>query len=348
MHSLVGSLVEIISNDIKSGDESISLSSSSNRRRLGSQNTYQEQNDTESSSQSSTRQLRHHLIESLVRFSYHTPIVVLEDLIDHQIQTERKREDKEIGDRNLRNGTVEGARNDSEDESLELSSLSLGEHDTKNSTNTEMVHFTTARAHSLPPNRTRESALVFIDISGFTKLSTMLDEETLSRVINSYFEMIISEVRSHGGDVLKFAGDALFAEWRIYEEADKEDEQGLAGAANHRSKILKDLNSSLASMDCGLPKSCGLAIAVWRAAKCAVAIVQKYSDYEVAAPYHIADTVGLLNVHCGIGCGVLVGMHASDYKEEDGTGEEDQPVETRREYVFLGTAIDQVSNLLSQ
>jgi class 3 adenylate cyclase len=352
IHPLVGSLLEIIPNHVKSEDDSISSSSTSSTRTCvqgENHNSNEKQSDTESSSQSSTSQLRDQMIESLVRFSYHTPIVVLEDLINHQIQIEieKKQANNKNNDFRHRNDTVEDAENESLEESVGLRSWSPGEHDAENSSIAEMEHFAIARAHSLPPNRTRESALVFVDISGFTKLSTMLDEETLSRVINSYFEMIISEVRSHGGDILKFAGDALFAEWRVPEETDKEDELGLAGPGGHSRKFLKELNSFLVSMDCGLSKSLGLSIAVLRAARCAVSIVHKYSDHEVAAPHHISDTMGLLNVHCGIGCGVLVGMHASDYKEEDCIGEEDQPVETRREYLFLGSAIDQVRRLFS-
>ena len=37
---------------------------------------------------------------------------------------------------------------------------------------------------------------------------------TRAKAINSYFHAIVDEVTSHGGDVLKFAGDAIFAEWR--------------------------------------------------------------------------------------------------------------------------------------
>ena len=36
-----------------------------------------------------------------------------------------------------------------------------------------------------------ECALMFVDISGFTKLSTLLDPENLSKVINTYFEVSI-------------------------------------------------------------------------------------------------------------------------------------------------------------
>lgn len=357
--SLVGSLVEISTNDGGPVDDDegdgISLSSTTSsgdrehpqgrrRQRRKEEDPRSDPKQDGEVHRESTHQLRHQMIESLVRFSYHTPIAVLEDLINHQIQAETKHSKKELELENETSG--ERTRNDSADESsIGLTSLSSGEYDDRNAGILEGENVTNPKFHSLPPNRTRESALVFIDISGFTKLSTLLDEETLSRVINSYFEKIIGEVRSHGGDVLKFAGDALFVEWRVPEENNAKEKEDLAGAVNNSCNVLKELNCSLASMDTTgdiLSTTSGLPLAVLRAARCAAAIVNKYSDHEVVAPHHVSDTAGVLNVHCGIGCGLLVGMHASDYKEDDGLGEEEQAIETRREYLFLGKAIDQV------
>lgn len=67
---------------------------------------------------------------------------------------------------------------------------------------------------TLPITKTHLSALLFVDMSGFTKMSTVLDVESLSNAINGYFEMIVSQIINHGGDILKFAGDAIFAEWK--------------------------------------------------------------------------------------------------------------------------------------
>jgi len=63
------------------------------------------------------------------------------------------------------------------------------------------------------------AVVLFADISGFTPLTETLAErgrkgtEELSRILNSYFARLIDRVTFHGGDVLKFAGDALFAAW---------------------------------------------------------------------------------------------------------------------------------------
>ena len=64
------------------------------------------------------------------------------------------------------------------------------------------------------------AAILFLDISGFTSLNERLAElgsagaEVVSKHINSYFSQLIEAVSSHGGDVLKFAGDALICMWK--------------------------------------------------------------------------------------------------------------------------------------
>ncbi len=62
-------------------------------------------------------------------------------------------------------------------------------------------------------------AVMFADISGFTALTERLTHqegsgaERLTRILNAYFTPLIDMVTGHGGDVLKFAGDALIAIW---------------------------------------------------------------------------------------------------------------------------------------
>lgn len=62
---------------------------------------------------------------------------------------------------------------------------------------------------------TLHGTLLFADISGFTALTERLAArgpvgvETLVRRLNAYFGALIEVLLAHGGDVLKFAGDAL-------------------------------------------------------------------------------------------------------------------------------------------
>lgn len=65
-----------------------------------------------------------------------------------------------------------------------------------------------------------ECAVLFADISGFTALTERLAErgpegvETLTRLLNDYFGQMVDKIEAQGGDVVKFAGDALLAIWR--------------------------------------------------------------------------------------------------------------------------------------
>jgi len=136
----------------------------------------------------------------------------------------------------------------------------------------------------LPIVNKYQCALLFIDISGFTALSVSLDVESLSKAINSYFEMIVDLVISHHGDILKFAGDALFAEWRVVTQEDKDN----------------SINGTATIDDC-----------VLIAATCGAKVVAECSDYPVYS------TTGLqiksLNVHCGLGVGELTSVHVGNY-----------------------------------
>jgi class 3 adenylate cyclase len=61
------------------------------------------------------------------------------------------------------------------------------------------------------------AGVLFADISGFTALSERLAErgpegvEELTPVLNGYFGQLIDLISAHGGDMVKFAGDALLA-----------------------------------------------------------------------------------------------------------------------------------------
>ena len=72
-----------------------------------------------------------------------------------------------------------------------------------------------------PVSEDLQAALLFADISGFTSLTERLAEggpagvETLARILNEYFGQLIDIVHEYGGDVVKFAGDAVIAVWNI-------------------------------------------------------------------------------------------------------------------------------------
>lgn len=63
------------------------------------------------------------------------------------------------------------------------------------------------------------AAVLFADLAGFTPLAERLAQrgatgaEEISRLLNAYFDQVVADVSSHGGYVLRFAGDALLAVW---------------------------------------------------------------------------------------------------------------------------------------
>jgi class 3 adenylate cyclase len=71
-----------------------------------------------------------------------------------------------------------------------------------------------------------KAAILFIDVSGFTSLNERLQRlgsagpEQVSTHLNSYFGKLIEAVNGHGGDVLKFAGDALICMFGDKREAE--------------------------------------------------------------------------------------------------------------------------------
>src|SRR5512146_3206670 len=74
-----------------------------------------------------------------------------------------------------------------------------------------------------------QAAILFADISGFTILTEHLAErgptgvETLARILNEYFGQLIDIIHAYGGDVVKFAGDAVIAVWPIVSDLEPAD-----------------------------------------------------------------------------------------------------------------------------
>lgn len=134
-------------------------------------------------------------------------------------------------------------------------------------------------AENLEPSMTRfHTALLFVDISGFTALSRRLNVELLKSHINSYFTIMLTVIESYGGDVVKFAGDAIFVVW----------------------PTSRDSHSA----------ADGVSIAV----KCAIDINSKCNNYPVpitggpTLSNTSASQISYLNVHCGISAGIVAGV----------------------------------------
>lgn len=167
--------------------------------------------------------------------------------------------------------------------------------------------------------------------------------------------MMVDEVAKYGGDILKFAGDAFFAEWRV-ETVDAKEAMSPAMMQRMKNHPLTGLRASLLGVggDLGEPatnKNRTLEECVLSASLCAASMVAQFSDFIAAKSQQLSISFGMeqgkidamLNVHCGVGVGTLVGLHVGDAFLVQRDDQEDEAVENRREFLFLGDPIDQVS-----
>ena len=130
-----------------------------------------------------------------------------------------------------------------------------------------------------------ECILMMADISGYTALSRSLcllgpdGVDLLSMELNSFFDTLVTIVHAHGGDIYKFAGDAVICFWTL-----EEDELP-------REKILsRSIECSFRLIRINHPLL-----------KVAEAVSSADSDFDVSG-VSLPESLGL---HCAIGVGTL-------------------------------------------
>ena len=67
---------------------------------------------------------------------------------------------------------------------------------------------------SLMVNETVEATVAFIDICSFTSISENEAPDTVVKLLNKYFDVMVKEIIAQGGQVDKFIGDAIMAVFR--------------------------------------------------------------------------------------------------------------------------------------
>jgi class 3 adenylate cyclase/tetratricopeptide (TPR) repeat protein len=110
-----------------------------------------------------------------------------------------------------------------------------------------------------PTSESFPAAVLFADISGFTALTERLARrgpagaEELTHLLNAYFGRLIDLITGHGGDIVKFAGDALLAVWPVLPAPLGEGERGLTAATRHAAQcslvIQQQLNAYQVARD---------------------------------------------------------------------------------------------------
>jgi adenylate cyclase len=67
---------------------------------------------------------------------------------------------------------------------------------------------------SLVANENVDASIVFIDICSFTAISEHAPADTVVKLLNNYFDLMVKEIIAQGGYVDKFIGDAVMAVFR--------------------------------------------------------------------------------------------------------------------------------------
>lgn len=120
--------------------------------------------------------------------------------------------------------------------------------------------------HSPPllPTHRFSTVCMFADVSGFTALSEAMARygpegaEHLARHLNSYFSQMVKIIASMGGDIFKFAGDAMLVLWP--DEADMPIEERVQRAGQCALEIQTNLHK--AALEAGVTLSVKIGIGV--------------------------------------------------------------------------------------
>ena len=148
--------------------------------------------------------------------------------------------------------------------------------------------------------------VAFVDISGFTKLSEKLatehgenGAELLNKFISGYFEKLIEVIMDWGGDIIKFAGDAMLVVWRNQKSLQPSLQKQLSNLAmqtgfsiNH---TLEGIDESLFTL-------------TLRAVACNLALIEQLDNFVPAQGF-------VLSMHMGIGAGELSGLFVGGVQE---------------------------------
>ncbi|MGQ0676766.1 MAG: adenylate/guanylate cyclase domain-containing protein [Rhodospirillales bacterium] len=97
-----------------------------------------------------------------------------------------------------------------------------------------------------------KAVLWYCDLRGFTPLSEKLDGPELIGILNEYFQRMAEPVAAHGGEVLKFIGDAMLA---IFPLASRDEEIACNAALKAARAALAAMKSySVECASCGRPR----------------------------------------------------------------------------------------------
>ncbi|UOM33089.1 adenylate/guanylate cyclase domain-containing protein [Acuticoccus sp. I52.16.1] len=112
---------------------------------------------------------------------------------------------------------------------------------------------------------TRElrAAILVADLRGFTSISTQLPVAATAEVINRYYDVVVPPIEQHGGEILKFIGDAVLA---IFPAAQSGEDAAVLAALDAAAQALTTVVDPYELGDVVAPIRFGIAIHVGDAA----------------------------------------------------------------------------------
>ena len=168
-----------------------------------------------------------------------------------------------------------------------------------------------------PDYQIANSMVLFADVAGFTKTAQRLSNydhihgmEKLAEELNKYLTQIVKKISRAGGDVLKFAGDAIIATWPLDE-----------GDDDHRAQVQT-------------PVQCAVDIQEYVTSKDAQGKLK--SSFRIILDEKNDDNNISLFVKFGLGMGKVAILHLG--------GMNDNRITERFEYFSIGDALQQAFN----
>jgi adenylate cyclase len=86
------------------------------------------------------------------------------------------------------------------------------------------------------------AAICFADLRSFTTLSDRLPRQELLELLNAFFECVVDSIHAHGGEVLKFIGDAVLAIFRASPGHEKDASRAALASAQQIFLRANELN----------------------------------------------------------------------------------------------------------
>ncbi|KAI9164302.1 hypothetical protein H9P43_008131 [Blastocladiella emersonii ATCC 22665] len=184
------------------------------------------------------------------------------------------------------------------------------------------------------------AAVVMCDVSGYSSLTSYLADrgpdgaEIMSKIMKGYLDKIIQIISLHGGDIVKFVGDAVIFYWKYTEPS----ASWLKFAETRirddhpdwpKEKIAEWVDRAKAQRQ-GSP--------VVKAAECCLDLLNKLKNYRVKIPPLPTDPRGEsvereLKIHLGIGAGKIYDVHVGGNPG-------------RWEHFVVGDAMEQLATVL--